>query len=123
MFCAGKKDITILKSAIQVQRDLEEEYIRKLEINDEAIPDPFQLDNWLEEEEGRVFWPMTLYPNIFNFLRFNPTELGSKDLNDYKTSKGHEYYAKGWLGELQYHGISSESRYCFLRGIVGSLRS
>ena len=78
--------------------------------------DPFQLDDWLSEEDGRVIWPMTLYPDIFNFLRFYPTELESTDLNNYNTSKGHSYYAKGWLGDLEYHGISAESLYCFLKG-------
>ena len=59
---------------------------------------------------------MTLYPDIFNFLKFYPAELGSSDLNDYKTSKAYSYYADGWLGELQYHNISSESDYCLLKG-------
>ena len=25
---------------------------------------------WLEEDEGIVFWPMLLYPDIFNYLMF-----------------------------------------------------
>ena len=56
-----------------------------------------------------------LYPDIFNFLSFNPSELKSKDLNDYKTSKGYSYYATGWLRPLFYHPVSETSKYCLLK--------
>ena len=59
---------------------------------------------------------MTLYIDIFNYLRFYPSELGSSDLNDYKASKAYSYYAQGWLGELQYHNVETESAYCILKG-------
>ena len=45
----------------------------------------------MDEQEGMPFWPMLLYPVIFNYLMFNPSERGSKDLNDYKNSKASTY--------------------------------
>ena len=49
---------------------------------------------------------MLSYPDIFNFLIFYPSELGSKDLSDYKNSKAYSYYKSGWLQPLQYHNLS-----------------
>ena len=62
-----------------------------------------------------TFWPMLSYPDIFNFLVFYPSELGSKDLSDYKNSKAYSYYKSGWLQPLQYHNLSG-SKYCIIRG-------
>ena len=69
----------------------------------------------MEEDEGMTFWPMLSYPDIFNFLVFYPSELGSKDLSDYKNSKAYSYYKSGWLQPLQYHNLSG-SKYCIIRG-------
>ena len=32
--------------------------------------------------EGMEFWQMLLHPDIFNYLMFYPTQLGTTDLND-----------------------------------------
>ena len=53
--------------------------------------------------------------DVFNFLMFYPSELGSKDLSDYKNSKAYSYYKSGWLQPLQYHNLSG-SKYCIIRG-------
>ena len=45
---------------------------------------------------------------------FYPSELGSKDLGDYKNSKPYSYYRSGWLHLLQYHNLSG-SKYCIIR--------
>ena len=59
------------------------------------IPDPFKLlTGWIEESHGVKQWPMTLYPDIYNFLSFHPSELANEDLNDYKTSKASNKKAK-----------------------------
>ena len=58
---------------------------------------------------------MLLYPDIFNYLMFYPSELGSKDLNDYKNSKAYSYYKSGWLQPLMYHNLSG-SPFCILKG-------
>ena len=47
---------------------------------------------------------------------FNPSELGSNDLNDYKNSKAFSFYKTGWLQKLSYHCISEESPFCAIKG-------
>ena len=116
VFVAVENNVQIVRTAEQVETDIAREYARKLVIEGESIPDPFQLqDGWLAEEESVKFWPMTLYPDIFNFLAFHPSELASKDLSDYKTSKAYSYYLQGWLKPLSYNEISSSSKYCLIR--------
>ena len=57
---------------------------------------------------------MLSYPDIFNSLTFYPSELGSKDLSDYKNSRTYSYYKSGWLQPLQCHNLSG-SKYCIIR--------
>ena len=54
-------------------------------------------NGWMEEDEGMAFWLMLSYPDLFNFLMFCPSELGSKELSDYKNSKAYSYSKSGWL--------------------------
>ena len=68
----------------------------------------------MKENEGMAFSPMLSYPDIFDFLTFYPSELGSKGLSDYKNSKAYSYYKSGWLQILQCHNLSG-SQYC-IRG-------
>ena len=68
----------------------------------------------MKENEGIAFSPMLSYPDIFDFLTFYPSELGSKGLSDYKNSKAYSYYKSGWLQILQCHNLSG-SQYC-IRG-------
>ena len=46
---------------------------------------------------------------------FYTSELGSKDLRDYKNSKAYSYYKSGWLQPSQYRNLSG-SKYCIIRG-------
>ena len=54
----------------------------------------------MNEDEGMKFWSMLLHPDIFNYLTFFPSELGSKDLNDYKSFKSYSYPKSCWLQPL-----------------------
>ena len=57
-----------------MEEDLKKEDETKLRVDDRLIPDPFETPHgWLEEDEGMQFWPMLLYPDIFNYLMFYPT--------------------------------------------------
>ena len=58
---------------------------------------------------------MLWYPDMINFLMFYSSELGSKDLSDYKNSKACSYYKSRWLQPSQYHNLSG-SKYCIIRG-------
>ena len=92
-----------VKTAVEVEEDLKKEYERKLRVDDRLIPVPFKIPHgWLEEDEGMAFWPMLLYPDIFNCLMFYPTQFSSTDLSDYKNSKAYSYYNYGWLQPLYF---------------------
>ena len=111
-----ENNVPLVKTAEEVQQQIIAEYSNKLCINGEQLPDPFKLqDGWVNEQDGVSVWPTTVYPDIFNFLSFHPSELKNEDLSDYKTSKAYSYYATGWLNPLFYHPISDESRFCFLK--------
>ena len=113
---AMENNVKPVKTAEEVEVEIQTEYSRKLIVGDQQIPDPFVLkDGWLSEEEGAIFWPMILYPDIFTYLTFNPAELASQDLSDYKSCKAYSYYKCGWLQAIQYNNVSSDSKYCILK--------
>ena len=58
---------------------------------------------------------MLLYPDIFNYLMFYPTQLDSTDLSDYKNLKAYSYYESGCLQPLYFHKLSG-SKYCIFKG-------
>ena len=102
-----------LHRAEEVKIEIEGVYDHKLKVLDEILPDPLHLkEGWLSEMESVKYWPMRLYPDIFNFLAFHPIELASKDLSDYKTSMAYSYFSEGWFSPLKYHSISKESKLC-----------
>ena len=116
MFVAHEKNVPLVKSAEEVEQEIVAEYKDKLVVDGEKLPNPFHLeDGWINEEDGVSLWPTTLYPDIFNFLSFHPSELKNEDLSDYKTSKAYSYYITGWLNPLSYNAISDESKFCFLK--------
>ena len=110
-----ENNVQPVKSLSEVEVELKTAYSKKLQL-DIKIPDPLKIiHGWKDEEEGLCFWPTLLYPDIFNYLMFYPSELGSKDLSDYKTSKAYSYYKSGWLQPLLYHDLAG-SNYCILKG-------
>ena len=75
---------------MEVNADLNTEYLAKLKIDDRNILDPFKISHrWMNEDEGVKLWPMLWCPDIFNYLMFFPSWLGSKNLNGYKNSKAY----------------------------------
>ena len=108
-----------IKTTVEVEEDLKKEFEKKLRVDDGLIPDPFKIPyGWLEEDKRMAFWPMLLYPDIFIYLKFYPTQLGSTDLSDYKNSKAYSYYKSGWLQPF-YFRKSSGSKYCIFKGECG----
>ena len=102
VFATSENGVHPVKTAVETESALITDY----KIEDFTIPDPFKIPHgWMEEDEGRAFWPMLSYSDIFNFLMFYPSELGSKDLSDYKNSKAYSYYKTVWLQPLQYHNL------------------
>ena len=115
VFAAKENNVRPIKTAQEIEMEIMQEYKDKLVVNDYIIPDPFCLKGWLSEEDGISFWPSILYPDIFNYLAFNPAELASEDLSDYKNSKAYSYFINGWLGLIFYHNINDSSPYCLLK--------
>ena len=101
VFGAIENHVPVKKTTEEVESDLRNEYQAKLLLDSQEIPDPNHLvSGWLSEDDGIYFWPLILYADIFNFLTFNPSELGSTDFNDYKNSKAYSYFNRGWLGPV-----------------------
>lgn len=116
VFSAIENGVLPVKTAVEVEEELKNQYMDKLKIDGRQLPDPFKVPHgWMNEDEGMAFWPTLLYPDIFNYLMFYPTELGSKDLSDYKNSKAYSYYKSGWLQPLNYHNLSG-SNFCMMKG-------
>ena len=53
--------------------------------------------------------------DIFSYLMFFPSELGSTDLSDYKQCKAYSYFSNGWLQPLLYHTLSGTA-FCIIKG-------
>ena len=87
VFAASENNVKTIKTAEEVEIEFKEEYLSKLLIDDVFIPDRFKLNkDWLSEKEGIVNWPSITYGDIFNFIMFHPSDLGSEDLSDYKVT-------------------------------------
>eukprot|EP00794_Sanderia_malayensis_P004759 gene4759-biopygen3857 len=55
VFVAHENNVPLVKSAEEVQQEVAMEYANKLQVEDETLPDPFQLqDGWIKEEDGEV---------------------------------------------------------------------
>ena len=116
VFSAMENNVMPVKTAVEVEEDLEKESEKKLRVDDSLIPDAFKIPHgWLEEDEGMAFFSMLLYPDIFNYLTFYPVELASTDLSDYNNLKSYSYYKSGWLQPLYFHKLSG-SKYCIFKG-------
>ena len=116
VFVAAETNVQPVKTAQEIEHELMSEYQAKLLHGDVLLTDPNNLiSGWLSEDDGITSWPCLTYPDIFNYLTFHPSELGSSDLNDYKNSKAYSYFNRGWLGNITYHNIDESCLYCFLK--------
>ena len=71
VFSAMENTVMPMETAVEVEEDIKKEYEKELRVDDILIPDLFKIPHWwLEEDEGVAFWPMLLYPDIFNYLMF-----------------------------------------------------
>ena len=87
-WCAIEQGVPIQLTAEEVEKEIGNEYENKLIVDGINIPNPFDIkESWLDEMNGIIYWPMLLYPDIFNYLSIYPSELPSKDLSDYKNCK------------------------------------
>ena len=67
VFAASENGTKPIKTAVEVEADLKTEYLARLKIDDRNILDPFKIPHgWMYGDEGMKFWPMLLYPDIFD---------------------------------------------------------
>ena len=113
---------------IQVQATAEEriattttEKARLLELEDGArLPDPESLkDGWKSEDSSITSWPPIYLSDITIFLMGDhpgkDVVLHERLLNEYKEGKAYRLYESGFLKEIFFHPITSDSLFCFLR--------
>ena len=117
------ENVMPVKTAVELEEDLKKEHEKKLRVDDRLIPEPFKIPHgWLEEDEGMTFWLMLLYPDIFNYLMFYPTQLDSTDLSDYKNSKAYSCYNSDWFQPLYFHKLSGSKLWIIMEK-SGKIRS
>ena len=102
--------------AAAVELEKEEHYKGLLRANTETLPDPEQLSNWESEASSIAKWPPMMSMDIASYLNsIDDIPLRKRLMADYKDQKGYSYFSSGWMGEIQYHHISQDSKYCFLK--------
>ena len=51
VFCAQEMNVPVVKSAVEVEAELKEQYEMKLVIDNKSLTDPWKLENdWLDED-------------------------------------------------------------------------
>ena len=76
MFAAKENGVEPVKSAVEIRKELNSEHTSKLKLDDVTTPDPYSIsEGWVDEKDGIKFWAIVLYPDIFNYLMFFPSEL------------------------------------------------
>ena len=61
-----------------------------------------------------AFWPMLLYPDIFNYLMFYPMQR-STTLSGCKNLESYNYFKSVWLWPLYFHKLSGR-KFCIFKG-------
>ena len=75
VFVVVENNVQPVLTAIEVEDDLRKAYMKKLNIDGKAIPDPVKIHGgWMEEDDGVVFWPMLSALDIYSYMFF-PSEL------------------------------------------------
>ena len=85
VFVAIENEVPTVKTAEEVECKIATEYEAKGKAGCKTLPDPFRITSgWVNEEDGTVFWPVTLYPDINTVLANHPNELTSNDIANCK---------------------------------------
>ena len=112
-FVAVENKVPTVKTAEEVQEEINNEYQHKLLFEGESFLDPMKLvDGWVNEEGGVSLWPQIPMVCIIKFLMLDND---AEDLSDYKSSKAYSYCKQGWLGEIFYHPISESTDLCIIK--------
>ncbi|KAL5021765.1 hypothetical protein ScPMuIL_000920 [Solemya velum] len=119
-FCAWEEKVPVDVCAEHAERQLLEDYKKKLRFEGEILPDPFSLHSgWLTEKDGITKWPSVYFVDISNYLQTkNPQELVSRLMNEYKEGKAYRYFTCDWVKEVHFHPIRDNSLFCVLKADV-----
>ena len=94
------------------------EYKQNLNIEGATTADPIDLKvSWIGEKDGMKQWPSLYFSDI---SRYYSSVLGKTDLisrleYDYKQGKAYRYFSNKFIGEILFHCISDESKFCILK--------
>ena len=106
VFAAYENKVQPVKSPAEVEIELQEEYQAKLLQGDYVIPDPSNLvGSWLDEEQGISVWPFITYPEIYNYLMFQP--------NDFADLKGELTFIFFFILNYRFICVENESNIYF----------
>ena len=119
-FACWEEKIPVDITAEQQHIATQNEYKKKLLINDGVLPDPSTIKQteWLGEKDGGLQqWPPIYYHDISNFLIGinTPNDLLHRLHCEYKEGKGFRYFACDFVKEIFWHHISDESPLCFIK--------
>ena len=111
VFAASENGVQPVKTAVEIESDLITEY--KTNLKSMIFQYMTNLKDLIGGWKKMKEWHFGQCCDI-QVLMFCDSELGSKDLNNYKNSKSYIYYKSGWFQVLQYHNLSG-SQYCIIR--------
>ena len=103
-------------SAAAADLQKKEHYADLLKTSVGNLPDPEELQDWKGESLSITKWPPTMAFEIGQYLQnIDDIPLRKRLMADYKDQKAYSYFASGWMKEIQYHPITPDSKFCFLR--------
>ena len=120
VFAASEMKIQVQPTAEERIATTTTEKARLLELEDGArLPDPESLkDGWKSEDSSITSWPPIYLSDITIFLMGDhpgkDVVLHERLLNEYKEGKAYRLYESGFLKEIFFHPITSDS-FFFLR--------
>ena len=92
-----------------------EKYENLLRLNEDSLPEPNTLTDWISEVISLPQWLSTMAFDIGEYLRsIDNVDLRQRPMSDYKDGKGYSYFASGWVKEVEFHPISEDSKFRFL---------
>ena len=90
----------------------------------DLLPDPIAelKHGWIGEQNGLSQWPPCMYFDIAQYLMSQEDLIDGAEetlkrqlMTDYKEGKAYSYFDSKWLGEIFYHPINEQNKYCFLK--------
>lgn len=115
-FAASQMNLPAVPTSDEKDQQKSEEMKDLLKIGDHRVPDPKELEGWIDEKNGMRKWPPCMYFDIAEYFRsIDDVSLARRMLSDYKEGKAYSYVKSGWLMEVFYHSIEEKSPFCFLK--------